>query len=102
LFFWLVSTIVDAKIIQEIQDNCLTQHENWITSRVEDLDKLVYLQGAICETLRPYPTIPFELISAIKSDILPSGEHVSPNTNLIYSVCYGKDGRNIGRRLHGI
>lgn len=34
---------VEAKIIQEIQDNCQTQHENWITSTLEDLDKQLYL-----------------------------------------------------------
>jgi len=87
-FFWLVSThpIVEAKIIQEIKDNCVSQHENWITSMVESLDKLVYLHGAICESMRLYPAVPFELISAIKSDVLPSGENVSPNTKLIYSL----------------
>jgi len=48
-FFWLVSThpVVEARIVQEIKDNCRTENENWITSRVEDLDKLVYLHGAI-------------------------------------------------------
>ncbi|GAU43033.1 hypothetical protein TSUD_12880 [Trifolium subterraneum] len=88
-FFWLVSThpIVKAKIIQEIKDNCLTQDANLITSlSVEELDKLVYLHGAICEALRLYPPIAFEHKCATKSDILPSGDHVSPNTKLIYSL----------------
>ncbi|KEH40835.1 alkane hydroxylase MAH1 [Medicago truncatula] len=87
-FFWLVSThpIVEAKIIQEIKDNCPTQEENQIPSRDEYLDKLVYLHGAICEALRLYPPVPFEHICAIKSDILPSGERVSPNTRLLYSL----------------
>ncbi|RHN78248.1 putative cytochrome P450 [Medicago truncatula] len=87
-FFWLVSThpIVEAKIIQEIKDNCPTQEENQIPSRDEYLDKLVYLHGAICETLRLYPPVPFEHICSIKSDILPSGERISPNTRLLYSL----------------
>ncbi|PNX71487.1 cytochrome p450 86b1-like protein [Trifolium pratense] len=87
-FFWLVSThpIVEAKIIQEIKDNCITQNENWSISRVEDLDKLVYLHGAICEALRLYPPIPFEHMCAIKSDILPSGDRVSQNTKVMYSL----------------
>ncbi|GAU43035.1 hypothetical protein TSUD_12900 [Trifolium subterraneum] len=87
--FWLLSThpIVEAKIIQEIKDNCLTQDENLNTSlSVEELDKLVYLHGAICEALRLYPPIAFEHKCAIKSDILPSGDHVSPATKLIYSL----------------
>ncbi|XP_045806166.1 alkane hydroxylase MAH1-like [Trifolium pratense] len=88
-FFWLVLThpIEEAKIIQEIKDNCLTQEEKLIANlSVEELDKLVYLHGAICEALRLYPPIAFEHKCAIKYDILPSGNHVSPNTKLIYSL----------------
>ncbi|CAK8570844.1 unnamed protein product [Lathyrus sativus] len=88
-FFWLVSThpIVEAKIIQEIKDNYLGQEENSITNlSIEHLDKLVYLHGAICEALRLYPPVPFEHKCAVKSDVLPSGHHVSPNTKLIYSL----------------
>ncbi|CAI8605313.1 unnamed protein product [Vicia faba] len=88
-FFWLVSThpIVEAKIVQEIKDNYLAQKENFITNlNTEQLDKLVYLHGAICEALRLYPPVPFEHKCAVKSDVLPSGHHVSPNTKLIYSL----------------
>jgi cytochrome P450 len=53
---------------------------------VEMLDKLVYFHGAISEALRLYPPIAFEHKCAIKDDILPSGDHVSPNTKLIYSL----------------
>ncbi|KEH40811.1 alkane hydroxylase MAH1 [Medicago truncatula] len=87
-FFWLVSThpIVEAKIIQEIKDNWPTQEENQTPLRDVDLDKLVYLHGALCEAMRLYPPVPFEHICAINSDILPSGERVSPNTRLLYSL----------------
>ncbi|GAU41086.1 hypothetical protein TSUD_139890 [Trifolium subterraneum] len=87
-FFWLVSTnpVVQAKIIQEIKENCLTQYENGIASREDDLDKLVYLHGALCEALRLHPPIPFEHMCSVKSDILPSGDRVSQNTMLMYSM----------------
>jgi cytochrome P450 len=88
-FFWLVSThpSVEAKIIQEIKDNRLTHDTNLINNlSLEKLDKLVYLHGAICETLRLYPPVPFQHKCAIKSDVLPSGHYVSPNTKLIYSL----------------
>ncbi|XP_058760842.1 alkane hydroxylase MAH1-like [Vicia villosa] len=88
-FFWLVSTHpnVEAKIIQEIKDNCENQEEDFITNlSVEKLDKLVYLHGTICESLRLYPVIPFQHKCPINSDILPSGDHVSANTKLIYSL----------------
>ncbi|CAK8532835.1 unnamed protein product [Lathyrus sativus] len=88
-FFWLVSThpIVETKIIQEIKNYCLANDDDLMTSlSVEKLNKLVYLHGAICEALRLYPPIPFEHKCARKSDILPSGDYVSPNTKLIYSL----------------
>jgi cytochrome P450 len=88
-FFWLVSThpIVEAKIIQEIKDNCSIQEENFVTNlSFEVLEKLVYLHGAISEALRLYPPLAFQHKCAIKSDVLPSGHHVSPNTKLIFSM----------------
>ncbi|WJX10555.1 hypothetical protein P8452_01262 [Trifolium repens] len=88
-FFWLVSThpIVEAKIIQEIKDSCSIQEENFVTNlSFEVLEKLVYLHGAISEALRLYPPLAFQHKCAIKSDVLPSGHHVSPNTKLIFSM----------------
>ncbi|XP_058726796.1 alkane hydroxylase MAH1-like [Vicia villosa] len=88
-FFWLVSThpIVEAKIVKEIKDNYLVQEENFIANlSMEELGKLVYLHGAICEALRLYPPVSFEHKCAIKADILPSGDHVSANTKVIYSL----------------
>ena len=87
-FFWLVSTHpdVEAKIFQEIKDNCVNQDGDWIASSVEEFGKLVYLHGAICEALRLFPSIPFDHKCTIKSDILLSGHHVSPNTMILYSL----------------
>ena len=87
-FFWLVSTHpdVEAKIFQEIKDNCVNQDGDWIASSVEEFGKLVYLHGAICEALRLFPSIPFDHKCTIKSDILLSGHHVSPNTMIFYSL----------------
>ena len=87
-FFWLVSTnpLVEAKILEEIRENFITKEENWLTSGVGDLNKLVYLHGAICEALRLFPPVPFEHKCAIKSDILPSGDRINPNTMVFYSL----------------
>ncbi|MED6152509.1 hypothetical protein PIB30_092792 [Stylosanthes scabra] len=73
-FFWLVSThpVVEAKILEEIRANFITKEENWLISlRLENLNKLVYLHGALCESFRLFPPIPFEHKSAVESDILP-------------------------------
>ncbi|MED6136011.1 hypothetical protein PIB30_051988 [Stylosanthes scabra] len=87
-FFWLVSTHpnVETKILEEIRANFKTSEENWLSSGVENLNKLVYLHGAISEALRLFPPVPFEHKCAIKSDILPSGDHISPNTMIYYSL----------------
>ncbi|XP_057415076.1 alkane hydroxylase MAH1-like [Lotus japonicus] len=79
--FWLVSThpIVEGKIIQEIKDNCLIQEDNCL-----DLDKLVYLHGAVCEPLRLFTPVPFEHKYVTNHDTLPSGHHVGPNTKILY------------------
>ncbi|TKY67700.1 Alkane hydroxylase MAH1 [Spatholobus suberectus] len=86
--FWLVSIhpLVEAKILEEIRDNFKTNEENWLASGVKGLDKLVYLHGAICEGLRLFPPVPFEHECAIKSDILPSGDRINPNTMVYYSL----------------
>ncbi|MED6172717.1 hypothetical protein PIB30_052629 [Stylosanthes scabra] len=87
-FFWLVSTHpnVETKILGEIKANFKTNEENWFISGMEDLDKLIYLHGAICEALRLFPPVPFEHKCAIKSDILPSGDRVDANTMVLYSI----------------
>jgi len=66
---------------------------------VKSLDKLVYLLGALCEFMRLYPSVPFELISAIKSDILPSGENVIPNTLCMLWEGWKKYGEKIAWNL---
>ncbi|XP_021749883.1 alkane hydroxylase MAH1-like [Chenopodium quinoa] len=46
----------------------------------------VYLHGAICETLRLYPSVPFNHKNSIESDILPSGHQVKPNMQIIFNM----------------
>ncbi|XP_020239131.1 alkane hydroxylase MAH1 [Cajanus cajan] len=53
---------------------------------MEEVKKLVYLHGALCEALRLFPPIPIERKQAIKADTLPSGHHVNPNTMILFSL----------------
>jgi cytochrome P450 len=86
-FFWLVAThpYVEAKILEEIKEHML-DNGKWKVLNMDDLSKLVYLHGAICESLRLFPPIPFEHKCAAQSDILPSGHCISPNTRVLYSL----------------
>ncbi|KAK7316475.1 hypothetical protein VNO77_35533 [Canavalia gladiata] len=86
-FFWLVATnpLVEAKILEEIKHNFGGKEHKVGVLSVEALKKMVYLHGAICEALRLYPPVPFELKQAIDADKLPSGHSVNPNTKILFS-----------------
>jgi cytochrome P450 len=83
-FLWLVAThpSVEAKIVEEMREHFLVNNE--IKWDIKETSKLVYLHGAICESLRLFPPVPFEVLYAIDSDILPSGHRIDPNTRMLY------------------
>nr|QWK52310.1 cytochrome P450 96A2-1 [Isatis tinctoria] len=88
-FFWLLSENpqVVAKIRQEIIDTNLSRTGDG----QEDPEKLVYLQGALCEAMRLYPPVSFGRKSSIESDVLPSGHKVGANSKII--ICLYALGR---------
>ncbi|KAJ6294556.1 hypothetical protein OIU76_022606 [Salix suchowensis] len=53
---------------------------------IEEIKKLVYLHGALCESLRLYPPIHCEFKSPVRPDVLPSGHHVKSKTKIIFSL----------------
>ncbi|XP_030956144.1 alkane hydroxylase MAH1-like [Quercus lobata] len=85
--FWIVAThpYVEAKILGEIKEHLLDKGK-LKDFNIDELSKLVYLHGAICESLRLYPPVPFEHKCSVQSDILPSGHSIRPNTTMIYSL----------------
>ncbi|CAG7873409.1 unnamed protein product [Brassica rapa] len=80
-FFWLLSRNPEAltKIRQEI-------NKKMPKFDPADLDKLVYLHGAVCETLRLYSPVPFNHKSPAKPDVLPSGHRVDENWKIVIST----------------
>nr|VDD05958.1 unnamed protein product [Brassica rapa] len=89
-FFWLLSKNphVEAKIRQEINTNLpKPASSQWSAiDRREFLNKLVYLHGALYETMRLYPPLPFQRKTSIESDVLPSGHIVDANSNIIFLI----------------
>ncbi|MED6151333.1 hypothetical protein PIB30_081524, partial [Stylosanthes scabra] len=89
-FFWLVATnpLVEAKILDEIKENFGVNNDEMKHKvlGIKEVEKLVYLHGALCESLRLFPPIPFERKQPIKCDILPSGHHVEPSTMIVLSL----------------
>ncbi|CAJ2665286.1 unnamed protein product [Trifolium pratense] len=91
--FYLVAThpLVESKILEEIKENFGHKEKPWILS-IDEVKKLVYLHGAICEALRLFPPIPFERKEAVTPDILPSGHRVYPNAMILFSLyAMGRD-----------
>ncbi|CAI9116145.1 OLC1v1017221C1 [Oldenlandia corymbosa var. corymbosa] len=88
-FFWLLSEnpIVEMKIREELSSiSSLKDAEKCRFFEVQDLNKLVYLHGAICESLRLYPPVPFQHKEPLEPDILPSGHRVHPKMKVLFSL----------------
>ncbi|CAN1287081.1 Alkane hydroxylase MAH1, partial [Linum perenne] len=84
-FFWLVAInpAVEKNILEEMDRT--TETSSSIPS-MDQLKRLVYLEGAIRETLRLYPSIPFEIKQALDADVLPSGHAISSGTKFLVSI----------------
>ncbi|KAK1392309.1 Alkane hydroxylase [Heracleum sosnowskyi] len=88
-FFWLLSKnpLVESKILEEINTNLQSKEvKSWMPfNKREELQKLVYLHGALCESLRLYPPVPFNHKSPTEPDILPSGHRVEKDSKIVLS-----------------
>ncbi|KAM3339704.1 hypothetical protein P3S68_029573 [Capsicum galapagoense] len=85
-FFTLLAKNPSAekRIREEIQQQLhVKEDENLKFFTKEESRKLIYLHGALCETLRFFPSLSLEHKVPLDHDILPSGHHVSPNTRII-------------------
>ncbi|CAH8254815.1 unnamed protein product [Arabidopsis lyrata] len=86
-FFWNLSENpnVLTKILQEI-NTYLPRTGSDDQDKSSYLNKLLYLHGALSESMRLYPPIPFERKSPIKEDVLPSGHKVKSNINIMILI----------------
>ncbi|XP_010027329.2 alkane hydroxylase MAH1 [Eucalyptus grandis] len=85
-FFWALSMnpSVEMRIREEIRSVIPKEEQNLRVFNIsEHMHKLVYLHGAVCESLRLYPPLPFQRKSPAKPDVLPSGHEVDPGTKII-------------------
>ena len=82
--FWLLAThpSVEAKILEEIKEHLLDNGKSKDLN-IDKLSKLVYLHGAVCESLCLSPPAPIEHKCSVQSDILPSGHSIRPNTTML-------------------
>ncbi|KAG7637151.1 putative cytochrome P450 [Arabidopsis thaliana] len=87
-FFWLLSKNPKAitKIRQEINTQLSPRTNDFDSFNAQELNKLVYLHGALCEALRLYPPVPFQHKSPTKSDVLPSGHRVDASSKIVFCL----------------
>ncbi|KAK2657254.1 hypothetical protein Ddye_010306 [Dipteronia dyeriana] len=88
-FFWLVSKNpeVETRIREELESRIPDRKSGkWLKFDIQELNKLVYLHGAISEALRLYPPVPFQHKAPVKLDVLPSGHRVVPSTKILFSL----------------
>ncbi|CAF2272351.1 unnamed protein product [Brassica napus] len=87
-FFWLLSENpeVVTKIRQELNTNLIKIYGQARPSSdysIECLNKLVYLRGALYESMRLYPPVPFERMTPVRPDVLPSGHKVDASMKIL-------------------
>ncbi|XP_073057587.1 alkane hydroxylase MAH1-like [Primulina eburnea] len=89
-FMWLVSTHpkVEDRIRNELSSiiSPPEEGEKRRDFKVEEINKLVYMHGALCEALRLYPPVPFQHKEPLQKDILPSGHYVHPKMKVLFSL----------------
>lgn len=91
-FFWLVhnNPEVENNILKEIneilgQRMCEKENDD-IVFTVEELKNMVYLQAALSESMRLYPSVPTEMKEVIEDDMLPDGSTLKKGARVLYCI----------------
>ncbi|XP_020572336.1 cytochrome P450 86B1-like [Phalaenopsis equestris] len=94
--FWLLERNgrVEEKIVEEVKGIVKERGEEekvsggWseVVFRPEEVKKMEYLQAAISEALRLYPSVPIDHKEVIKDEIFPDGTALKKGTKVIYSI----------------
>ncbi|KAM7504408.1 hypothetical protein LguiB_003312 [Lonicera macranthoides] len=88
---WSTNPLVEIKIQEEIKSNMNLKDEEKRCFKAEELRKIVYLHGALCEALRLYPPVSLEHKAPVQPDTLPSGHWIDRNTKTV--LCFYSMGR---------
>lgn len=87
--FWLLSKnpSVETNIKEELKSKLPVNKANKLhIFTEEELNKLVYLHGALYETLRLFPPAPLQVRTCIHPDTLPSGHKVNSKMKIVFSA----------------
>ncbi|XP_057811099.1 alkane hydroxylase MAH1-like [Salvia miltiorrhiza] len=84
--FWLIAQnpALEAKILEEMEAE-LRLEKKWRFFSARESHRLVYLHGALCESLRLFPPLALQHRAPARSDTLPSGHRLRGGGKLIIS-----------------
>lgn len=91
-FFWLLHEHpkVESKILDEIcailAQRTTKDDPSDIVFQAHELDKMVYLQAALSESLRLYPSVPIDFKQAKEDDVFPDGMSIKKGVRVLYHV----------------
>ncbi|CAN0909102.1 Cytochrome P450 86B1 [Linum grandiflorum] len=94
-FFWLVDGHPEAedKIVKEIQRIVKERvpviggvEEEVVVLTPEEIKRMDYLQAALSEALRLYPSVPTDHKEVLEDDIFPDGTVLKKGTKVIYAI----------------
>ncbi|KAK3030566.1 hypothetical protein RJ639_039444 [Escallonia herrerae] len=93
-FFWLLdrNPEVEKRILSEIsriageRNDAKTDAECPLVFRPEEVKKMDYLQAALSESLRLYPSVPVDHKEVVEDDVFPDGTVVKKGTKLVYAI----------------
>ncbi|XP_047319607.1 cytochrome P450 86B1 [Impatiens glandulifera] len=90
-FFWLLDKHkdVEKKILEELNrivgeredDECIN-----LVFKPEEVKKMEYLQAALSEALRLYPSVPVDHKEVVEDDVFPDGTVVKKGTKIVYAI----------------
>ncbi|CAM9002550.1 unnamed protein product [Rhodiola kirilowii] len=91
-FFWLIdhNPEVETKIIEEISkvvgQRSEIKIENPLVFKPEEVKKMDYLQAALSEALRLYPSVPVDHKEVVEDDVFPDGTVLKKGTKVVYAM----------------
>ncbi|KAM0940286.1 putative alkane 1-monooxygenase [Dioscorea sansibarensis] len=90
-FFWLLHSHpnVENNILNEINKIIMQRPGKGTDNAVfstDELKKMEYLQAALSESLRLYPSVPMDFKEAVEDDVFPDGTIVKKGARVLYSI----------------
>ncbi|OVA20553.1 Cytochrome P450 [Macleaya cordata] len=92
-FFWLIHEHpqVENQILNEIKEiisnrKCSWEDVNRFVFTIDDLKNMVYLEAALSEALRLYPSVPVDMKEVKEDDVFPNGTIAKTGDKILYSM----------------